>query len=363
MKVLWLANIPSPYSVDFLNELGKKCDLTVLFEREKATDRDESWTEFAFENFKGIILKGVKYSEDKAFCPGVAKILNKKYDVIVVSNMATLTGIWSVFYMRMRKINYVIQGDGGFKKSGTGIKERLKKFMISKAQKCLSTGNAHDEYYLQYGAKEENIRRIPFTSLYERDIYPCCADDFEKTEARKENEMTGDKIVLAIGQFIERKGFDLLIEAAKDFPSNVSTYIVGGECTDEYRSLIEKHNVKNIHFREFVPHDKLHSIFRAADVFVLPTREDIWGLVINEAMAHGLPIVTTNKCVSGLELVEDYVNGFIIDVNDVSAISEAVNKVLQSDLNMMGKNSIEKIKAYTFENTAKVHYEIFDDTI
>ena len=63
----------------------------------------------------------------------------------------------------------------------------------------------------------------------------------------------------------------------------------------------------------------------AADVFVMPTREDIWGLVINEAMAYGLPVVSTDKCIAALELVKNGRNGYIIPPNQPKEIAQKVN--------------------------------------
>lgn len=361
MKVLWLANIPSPYSVDFLNELGKLCELTVLFERDMATDRDHSWKNFSFKNFGGIILQGKKYSEDKAFCPSVLKYLRQGYDIVVVSNMATLTGMLAITYMRIKKKKYVIQGDGGFKKDGYGLKEKIKTFLISGAEKCLSTGQAHDEYYLQYGALQENIERIPFTSVFEREIYQEPANCDEKKSERNYVDMQGNQIVLAIGQFIKRKGFDILIRAAQNLKEGTNVYILGGMVTSEYEQIIIQNDIKNVYFREFVPHGELFHYFRAADIFVLPTREDIWGLVINEAMAHGLPIVTTKTCMAGLELVENGINGVLVPPEDEQALVQAINQLLGENLEKMGSQSLIKMKKYTFENTAKVHHTIFEN--
>jgi len=60
MKILYINNIPSPYRVEFFNELGKHCQLTVLFERSSALDRDKRWRAEEFLNFTGIFLKGKK---------------------------------------------------------------------------------------------------------------------------------------------------------------------------------------------------------------------------------------------------------------------------------------------------------------
>ena len=75
MKVLFITNVPSPYRVDFFNELGKFCDLTVTFEKRTSDERDKSWLQYKFENFKGIFLKGISLNTDTAFCFGLKKII------------------------------------------------------------------------------------------------------------------------------------------------------------------------------------------------------------------------------------------------------------------------------------------------
>lgn len=60
MRVLFLTNIPSPYRIDFFNELGKLCELTVLFEREDATNREANWLKNEIQYFKGVFLSGKK---------------------------------------------------------------------------------------------------------------------------------------------------------------------------------------------------------------------------------------------------------------------------------------------------------------
>ena len=94
---------------------------------------------------------------------------------------------------------------------------------------------------------------------------------------------------------------------------------------------------------------------------MLPTREDIWGLVINEAMAYGLPVITTDRCVAGLELVEDGVNGYIVPVNDAASLAEKMLCVLNGDMQQMGRRSLEKIQGYTIENMAQTHVAILEE--
>lgn len=361
MRVLWLANIPSPYSVSFFNELGRLCELTVLFELSGASNRDKSWKEYRFINFSGIHLKGKQYASDKAFCPEVTRYLIQRYNLIVVSNMPTLTGILSITYMNIKNIPYVLQGDGGFKKDQKGVREKMKKYLISRAQYYLSTGKDHDEYYIAYGADPRLIFRIPFTSVYEKDVLAEPIKHSDKQKLREELSIEGEKVILSVGQFIHRKGFDILLKAAKKLGNDVLVYIVGGKPTTEYRSIIEEGQIKNVHFLEFMLREKLHKFYQAADLFVLPTREDIWGLVVNEAMSQGLPVVTTSRCIAGREMIEEGRNGYLVPIEDSDALAEAIRKVLQADnYDDLCTESLKKCRAYTIENSAKAHYEIFE---
>ena len=152
------------------------------------------------------------------------------------------------------------------------------------------------------------------------------------------------------------------MKAAKSFEGDVGTYIVGGTPGETYIELKNNLGLENVHFVDFMQKDELIKWYRAADLFVLPTREDIWGLVINEAMAQGLPIITTKKCIAGLELVDEE-NGKLVNVDSAEEISESVKMILNNDSlkNKMATGSIEKINKYTFENMARVHFKFLSE--
>ena len=91
---------------------------------------------------------------------------------------------------------------------------------------------------------------------------------------------------------------------------------------------------------------------------MLPTREDIWGLVINEAMAYGLPVITTDRCVAGLELVQDGVSGYLIPTEDPDALEQKIRLALTGDCGAMGKAAYAAVKPYTIENMVKTHVSV-----
>ena len=360
MKILYLANIPSPYRVDFFNELGKSCDLTVVFERSAAKDRDKSWAEFNFKNFKGVFLKGIKTSADSAFSLGVTKYLKKgKFDLTIIANYSSLTGLFAVMYMNAKKMPYIIEGDGGFAKSGKGFKERIKRRVISKAAACLYTADLHKEYYLTYGANPKNLYFYPFTSVKEGDILNAPLSLEEKAELRQKHSIKSGKVIAAVGSFIHRKGFDTLIKAAKDI-GDINIYFIGGTADEEYLRLKENCGADKIHFMGFKKKQELFEILRSADLMVLPTREDIWGLIINEALACGLPVITTDKCIAGLELVEKGGCGKIVEADNEKMLAQAINDFFDGKIPFDFKSCNQVIRGYTIEEMSKRHLEIFE---
>lgn len=368
MKVLFLTNIPSPYRVDFFNELGKYCDLTVVFEKKYSTERDNSWKNYSFTNFQGYFLKGISIGTDTVISFGAIKyVKDKSFDTIICANFSSPTGLIAVRYMQKHKIKYWVETDGGSPKNGKGFREWLKRKVISKADGCFSTSKENDKYFLTYGAEENKIFRYPFTSLFDKDIYSEVALYTEKNQIRNELGMTEKFIVISVGRFSYLngygKGYDVLLKSAKNLPQDIGWYIVGGKPTDEFAKLTEDTELKNIHYIDFKNKDELKKYYRAADVFVLMTVGEAWGLVVNEAMACGLPVVTTDKCIAGLELVESNKNGYILSVGDYVSLTEKLVLLLSDEnkLMNMGEYSLRVIKSYTIENMAKRHMSIFKE--
>ena len=102
MKVFFLANIPSPYRVDFFNELGKYCDLTVFFERQNALGRE--WARKKDLNYKSIFLNGIKIGEDSSLCLDIIKYIKKDmFDIFIVGGYGTCTGMLAIQLLKTKK--------------------------------------------------------------------------------------------------------------------------------------------------------------------------------------------------------------------------------------------------------------------
>ena len=363
-RVLFITNYAAPYRVHFFDELGKYMDVTVLFSDpvEQVTHRSKDWFEDSQGGYHAVQLRSVKHTRnDENLCPDVISWLKKPYDAVVVSGYSSPTVILAMAYMKLHRIPFYMEVDGGLIREESSLKYRLKKTLVSLPDRWLSTGEYTTRYLTHYGAQAEKVSVYPFSSLYRADILDRIPSQQEKADIRRELGISEKKVVLSIGQFIHRKAFDILIQSAAALDSDTGIYIIGGSPTQEYLKLCQEYNVKNVHFLDFMKKEKLIHYYKAADLFVLPTREDIWGLVINEAMAFGLPIVTTDRCVAGLELVQDGENGYIVPVEDVQALAQRMKDVLRGDHSQMGAVSLEKIRNYTIENMVKSHISVFEN--
>lgn len=160
-----------------------------------------------------------------------------------------------------------------------------------------------------------------------------------------------------VGRIVDAKGIDALLEAWHKFQDskNVALYLVGdGPNKDKYEAKRLDLKLDTVHFLGRIDYDKLPNYYQSADIFVIPTLEDNWSLVVPEAMASGLPILSSvyNGCYP--EYITEK-NGWVFDPLDSS---DFVNKLETSfncdNLKEMGENSKKIISNCTPLHAAKV---------
>lgn len=185
MRVLFLTNIPSPYRVDFFNEFGKYCDLTVTFEGHHASDRSLGWESENYKTFTAIFLNGLRVRSDQFLCIKIISIIKQEFDHIIVGGYSTPTSILAIEYMKIHGIPFWIEADGGLIAKDGPLKYTFKKQLISSATNWLSSGNMTTDYLVHYGAKRDRIFLYPFTSIKEKDIVEKTLSLQEKDGLRK----------------------------------------------------------------------------------------------------------------------------------------------------------------------------------
>ncbi len=343
MKVLFSCVAISPYRNEFFNNLATLCDLTVCYEVENSEHkhRNAKWFEGQEVNYNKI-----KLNKSRAFIKfkkGDIKSVLKQgnFDVVVLGHYLSFTALDAIKFCKKHGVKIGVSADGAKVKKEKKFISFIKKYLLKKCDFALSPSEQTDEYFKKYTVKEDKIYRYNFTSISQRDILPFIA--------REDRPVT----ILSVGQFIYRKGYDMLIKIAKELQAKV--IICGGEPTEEYLKLNQE-NGERVEFIGFKKKDELKEIYLQADIFVLPTREDVWGLVINEAMNYSLPIVTTNACVAGVELLD---SEWVVGV-DTESIKYALN-ILINDYKLrqsVGKLNNARIKNFTIENMANQVFQI-----
>lgn len=364
-KVLFMTNYPAPYRVDFFNQLGKYVDLTVTFEEDaqRQGERDQKWFSSTAQTFTSVVMHpSVEIGSHQIVSLQLHRLLSKKFDFVIVGVYSTINSILAMGYMRLAHIPYLIEIDGGIIKDSRRPTELLKRILLSSASGYFSPSEAADEYLKHYGASG-NIYRYHFSSIREKDVLPL-ERAHSVSQLRRKIGITEELVVLGVGQTIHRKGWDLLLNAAAKIQSTrrVGIYIIGGETTKEYREIIQHQGLSNIHFISFLEKSKLSAYYECSDCFVLPTREDIWGLVVNEAMAFNLPVVTTDKCLAGIAMVNEGENGFVVPTEDSDMLAHAIRRILDQSHEQRTRfrsNAHNVAKKYTIEQMVKAHLDVF----
>lgn len=349
MKVLFLTNIPSPYRVEFFNELGKRCDLTVWYEykKEPTENRDASWED---DNAKNYIAKYLYKFKDF-----------KKFDIVIICGVSTSIEIKALCYLKFFRIPYYLEIDGGFPKTKEKfITKNIKKFLISGAKGYFSTADMADRYLIKYGADQEKIFRYHFSSVKNDQVLKKGISAKKKESLKLELGLKQLNTILYVGRFIPFKRIDLLLKAAKNMKCQI--VLIGGELTDQLQMLVSENELKLVRVIPFVKYDELRKYYWAADVFVFPTENDIWGLVVNEAMANALPVISSTGSIAGLELVNEEENGFLFKSGDFKDLRKKIDSFfclpLEKRLSMQ-ERALKMAESYTIEEMVEDHINIF----
>lgn len=186
-------------------------------------------------------------------------------------------------------------------------------------------------------------------------------EDFSPGNERENGEI----VLLTVARLIKRKGIDDLIRAVPAITKghqNIKVRIIGeGNMGDELKELAQKLAVSNhIEFLGYVPHDEIATYYSSSDIFVLPSKNEGMSNTVLEAMASGLPVITTDTG-GTQELINE--NGIIIPCGEPDAISKAVLNLINDDKlrKSMGARSREIAESMSWKIVANEYNKIYVD--
>jgi glycosyltransferase involved in cell wall biosynthesis len=228
-------------------------------------------------------------------------------------------------------------------------KEALKSKVFSRADAVLTAGSDGHAFAQRYGARGDRIFHVPHVIDAARYFKGSDLSPSERARIRADLGLRGITFVY-VGRFLLGKGLVFLLDAfAALQQSDVeqTSLLLVGDGPDEalLRDACRTKSLENVVFTGFQDADTVQQLYGSSDVFVFPTLGDTFGLVVSEAMACGLPVISTSAVGEIRDRVIDGVNGFIVTPANVEQLLTRMT-LLARDFELrqrMGKASAEKV--------------------
>lgn len=352
-RVAIITNIPAPYRVDlfyYLQQNTKEYEIHIFYASRNEDNRNWEIEEEKMENTHFLDSYTVKIpgKYDTKYIhisKGVAKALKELQPSVVIGSEYNPTVLQALQYCRRKKVPYISWTDGTLhsERNINIIQRWLRRYVISHASAYLASSTKAKEAQLAYGADEKKC----FISYLTVDLDKY----FVKPEQREQNR------ILCVGSLIERKGYDLLFKSLVGIEETYTLAIAGSGSEEKaLRELADKLGIADhIEFLGYLSQPELKKEYARSGIFVLPTREDCFALVVLEAMCAGLPVVCSCYADGAYDLVEEGKNGFIVDPYHTEKLRNCIQKLLQNPeyAAEMGKNSLMNLEQFRFEQVSK----------
>jgi glycosyltransferase involved in cell wall biosynthesis len=317
-------NMPSFYQDDISRALirSEEIDLEVVFAKELTTDRVKlGWN---------ATLSGYRY-----------RILNRKFSFLHAMRIAwsgrdrlhLVNGIWAepafasaLCVLALSRSIFAIHSEAPDPTRPLSMLKRalrltFGKWVARRASGILAVSHFAVDFYAQLVAHEEHIYPFGyFRSIPDRQSLPEASIRQERIE------------VIFVGQLVRRKGLDILLAAMQPLftqYTNLYLTVVGaGEDLPALQTMIRKAGVENsVNLTGALPAQQIQARMSAAHVLVLPSRWDGWGMVINEALSVGVPVIASDQC-GASDLIRQGVNGYVFRSEDVEDLRNCLRHFL-----------------------------------
>ncbi len=346
---------PTPYILGLVKAIRSIWlgQVDVLFLSENISqnwniDLKKDYTVLPKENFKKIsVIKNI--------------FLTKKYSCVHLAGWGRLF-LWLVFFIsKLKRIPVTIESDTTFHYTKPlwtrGIKKLFYPLLFSWVDFFFPGGTRQRQYLEYYGVPPEKLIPVQMTvDTVGMRRYAITLNDVDKLQIRERYGIKKDDVLfLYVGRLEPRKGIKNLISAFNQVKCHSATLLLVGEGTlQSHIESAQRLNTRICCSGRLSGHG-LIEVYFAADVFVLPSYLEPWGLVVNEAMAVGLPVIVSDRVGCVDDLIDHHENGLIVSAEEVAELKNAMEYMISDPVKrkMMASNSVKKIADWTLENEAK----------
>lgn len=372
VRLAALVSHPIQYQAPLFRELNNRdgIDLTVYFCSRQGVEPMEDpglgkevvWDVPLLEGYEYEVLSDLSPlgggSSFFKFNPGIKRPLQRdKHDALWIHGYESLTNLYAIDVANRYNVPIVFRGEA----MPSTVDSRAKQFVIGqifdRIDAFASIGTRNRRLYESFGIPDDCIFHAPYSVNNEffqrrREELP------PASELRHEESIPVDRpVVLFVGKFLKRKRPRLLLDAfikATDLGEATLIYVGEGELRPEIERRAEDHGrTDDVNFEGFVNQSELPRYYELADIFVLPSVRENWGLVINEAMNFELPIITTDAVGASEDLVQED-NGAVVKPDSIKSLIQPMSDFLKdgNKATAAGRNSIERISKWDIEATA-----------
>lgn len=360
-RLVLITEIIAPYRIPVFNALAARAeiDLHVVFLSE--TDPSlRQWDVYKQDiRFDYQVLPSFRRRIGRYHLllnKGVAFTLKQlQPDVIICGGYNYIASWQAAYWAKRHRIPFLLWSESTASDSrrGHAAVEALKRHFLGLCAGFVVAGLASRDYFRQLGVPERLIFIAP--DAVDNNFFRSRAESARSREAEIRRQLAlPARYFLYVGRLVREKGvYDLLDAYAKldaELRSEVSLVFVGDGV--EKRALEERAASiapGQVEFRGFLQREDLPFIYALAEALVFPTHSDTWGLVVNEAMACGLPVVASDVAGCVPDLVLDSITGVLVPSHAPARLSEAIHRLMASpeETDRMGVHAAQKIGDYS----------------
>lgn len=361
-RLVILTEIISPYRIPLFNALvqHEEVDLHVVFLAETdPTLRDwrvyKNEIRFSYEVLPSWRKRFGRYNW--LLNRGVGRALSKSAPDLILCGGYNYVASWqSLVWARVHGVPFILWSESNAKdlRRGHVLVELLKSVFLRKCSGFVVPGQPAQEY-LQ---SEKNIRRdLIFTApnAVDNDLFVASAAVARRDAAGHRSSLgLPERYFLFVGRLVREKGVFELLSAYVKLDESVRrqtglVFVGDGVCRGRLQEEAASISPGVVRFAGFAQREQLATYYALAEMLVLPTYADTWGLVVNEAMACGLPVILSRAAGCAADLLKENWNGLLVPPRDAASLTVAMRYLAdQPELRAtMGANSAQHILHYS----------------
>ena len=369
-RVLLFNNTPAPYLAPLFEELRRRSGwrLTLCFASRwnAATGWRKGEVETTASDGQTVYLDELPVAGRRWLGKTVPAVLGllgllsrEQPDYLLIYGYTLAPQVTLLLWARLRRIPFAVIGDANIHADrAAGLRRQLKRhwlgWIVRRAAVIPTIGKANREFWLSYGARPDNLAAAPFSVDNAALARGAVQSQEEAVTARARWGLSRAVVFLSVGRLIARKNLATLIQAFRSVDGVEMGLVIVG--TGEERPELERLAAgdSRIHFAGGVAPADLPRWYALSDALVLLSRDEPWGLVVNEAMACGLAILAHRHCGATPDLVDDE-NGIVLEGFGEAEIAAALRKLATTAparLREMQAASRRKIADWGIEATA-----------